>query len=1049
MRLAGVPGLKDKQQNHQRVVFGKGNGHQTDEQSSSESQSDSDNPRRKAMPAISFSNPLGGGHDYKVTSEDVRLAKSHGEFSLGWREHGRGGQDTNCPCGCGMKGGTRARLLDTSSQQLLDDGAAFALYFALMKKIGVLCLVVGILMIPIWVLRINSKAEGVALGLSGAFGSAGILGVCAKENEDATDGKVKCHLLEAAGLLNAAILAAVFVFLPDAHRSLQRTAAHVTSINARSGFRDSQETVLLEQQDDGGLLDENANNTNSNNSNNYNNNSSSLRATRDLQLGSPPEDVDVIDVGVVDGAGGAVSSSRAPPQTILLSNLPSDATEASIIRFLLSELHQATGLREAEVAGHVVGDALAPDGEEATAAFAETGSRIKVLLVPADQRLAPLLTRYLQCLRLLREVEQRVERRGGAEMGGGGVAAESPTELLETDPALQRARAELREAENALRQPRRTFGDRGWDCRAAPVGVAVLGDPMEAMILGEALAPPHLAKRIQRCCCAKSLPDRGLYRQMQGVRAIYPAPEPSDVIWDNLCYGDSRSACKRRTCSIMLALLYLGLVFGLLITIKQTLHNGLAVAILTALSTLLLQEAVRQLTWRFERPYARTHYHASVAVLTMGGCCITGLCVPVFTLYTASGEGLDTKSLWYGKEGIGNWAIHQFITNATIAVILDALVDTMLPWIFSNILRRPSPERPSGNCIQRCLPSPSSFRELCDIFEGPEFYLGPNIGYISFTLVLPLAFAPIFPGAPFLAAFMLAFWYAKEKWLLLEVCRRPRLISPHVAVRGPDILSYGLAFAPLVGAIGLLPLAPESFCTHHWLIIGECDRWFNEGLSLIWMGVEACIFANAAVHGPLLAQELAQHFACCGRCCGRGRRRGQGCRNCCRGTARVGTRTFRAVFGTLTAVFCYLMSYWRGGIGKWETIPLGFGNISIFGNGVRETLNVVYDIVVISLIVLGTTGLLCRLFKGPSETAAKLSDYEETMSSVPSKSVSLEEAYEVYTASSPFHAVLGQSRQSEGTAEARPSASGTASEACSGLRAWLEAPAYNAPAVPT
>lgn len=830
-----------------------------------------------------------------------------------------------------------------------------------------LCLALGVLMLPIFVQRLLWLRD------SGDAGSAGIslalaLGSPARAYGHCEGDAGRCRLIEASALLNVGVLGAVMVALPYVRRSMKAQS----SVSWR-----------------------------------------------------PPA-----------SRAPAAEPALEPQRSVLLHGIPADAREEEVARFLASELNgmsTSNGVLVGSRADNADGSIhLEASSAPAPAAHAPANPRTlpQVLLVPADRRLAPRLERYVACIRDLQEVPGSHAGIHSQPQPVGAAATPHTVEDPESAGSHgDRGSAEFREAETALRRPRREFGDRGWDLHPAPVGLALLRTPKEALYLAEALAPATLAKIMQQCCCPHWAPDPHLYKRMQAVTVMYPAPEPADVIWENMSYADDSRTCRRRCCCLLLVLLYMAAMFVMLSSIRRSLSSGLVTSVLAAVGTLLLQETVRRLIWKIERPCANTHYHATVALVTMAGCLVSGALVPLSVICGTSAAGLSWGEAWYRNEGGVDFMAHAMLTNATLSVLMDALIDTMLPWLFTHVLRRPGGW---ASRIAPCLPSVTSFRQLCEVHEGPVFYLGPNIGYANFTVVFALCCTAVLPAAPFLVAVGVCLWYAKEKWLLLELCRRPRLISPHVAVRGPDLLAYGLALAPAAAVLPLLPLSPAAYCTATRWLTGQCTSWMKTDQALLRMGLEAAIFANAAVHGWYLGQQLTLRLACC-RC--RSRCRGRcNCRDCCRAFARIGCTSLRVLLWLLASLFLWLTPYWRGGVGLGEEIDLPFGTISLFTSSVRNTLTFIYDIVVLSLVVLGTLGAVCRLLAGPSTVKAYVDDEEVGLEllGIENRSGLLE----AYVKASPFHAVLS------------PPEGEAAAPSLDGLQTWLQSPAYTAPTMP-
>jgi len=344
-----------------------------------------------------------------------------------------------------------------------------------------------------------------------------------------------------------------------------------------------------------------------------------------------------------------------------------------------------------------------------------------------------------------------------------------------------------------------------------------------------------------------------------------------------------------------------------------------------------------------------------------------------------------------------------------------------MEWLATHLVWRP--DLLCGRPLLPWKPEHKTFRKLCKVYEGPEFYLGPNLGFSMNTVLLAVMLSTVQPFAPLIACAGLLGWFAKEKWLLLMFCHRPRLLSPRVAIHGPEVLACGLVFVPAASMLGLLPFCPPKFCSRRWWFIGICREWMDPHHTLVVMSLEACVFAAAAVHGGFLMRVLARRLACCSCACCRRRRC---CRSCCRGFGRVlaaGSMVLRVLSWLALSTFLWLTAYWRGGVGLGEKIdlPLGIGSIALFTDSVRTTFLVIYEIALLTLVVAGILGLLCRVLSGPVYEVPQSEDAPESLSlrRAPMGEVEMAEVRRIaYAKASPFHAseLLGQ----DGGAEMNP-----------------------------
>eukprot|EP00357_Protocruzia_adherens_P031247 CAMPEP_0115022088 /NCGR_PEP_ID=MMETSP0216-20121206/31305_1 /TAXON_ID=223996 /ORGANISM="Protocruzia adherens, Strain Boccale" /LENGTH=1152 /DNA_ID=CAMNT_0002394631 /DNA_START=120 /DNA_END=3578 /DNA_ORIENTATION=- len=259
------------------------------------------------------------------------------------------------------------------------------------------------------------------------------------------------------------------------------------------------------------------------------------------------------------------------------------------------------------------------------------------------------------------------------------------------------------------------------------------------------------------------------------------APEPSDVMWENLGVTGAKRFRNTLTTSIA-TLILLGLAFGVLMLLslwqedlKDSVSNQNsrdyndrfkigAISMVSALALMvtnaLLGKSIR-LFVRFERRQTETSYSLSVA-LKLGLALFVNTTILVYILNSRSED-------WYSPGGLIEDVFYIMFANAIIPPLAQ---------IFDYSWYKRRKERKKE--IEKGMSCELTQKEANELWEGLPIDLAQSYANVIKTITLALVYAPVLPLAWLLCAFGLWFGYWAEKYHMLKRCVRPNNLGDHM-----------------------------------------------------------------------------------------------------------------------------------------------------------------------------------------------------------------------------------------------------------------------------
>jgi len=259
------------------------------------------------------------------------------------------------------------------------------------------------------------------------------------------------------------------------------------------------------------------------------------------------------------------------------------------------------------------------------------------------------------------------------------------------------------------------------------------------------------------------------------------APEPTDVLWENLGFTSSQKLKRKIFTTIMAAVLVI-LSFALIIAISwsqndilKTIGEGspfikllaAGASILLATVNYILGQLIRKLA-EFEKHGTYTGYFTGItqklSVAQFINTAFTTLIAKIIiTASVAVGEQTLIETVnFYGVGGLLEAMFFVFITNAFSTPLMN-LFD---PWYYWRLFGR-------RRALKNTEDTRMNQREAHELFEGPQVDMSYKYALLIKTMLLTAFYAPAIPISILLAIVGLVFVYWVDKYILLRRAALP------------------------------------------------------------------------------------------------------------------------------------------------------------------------------------------------------------------------------------------------------------------------------------
>jgi hypothetical protein len=283
---------------------------------------------------------------------------------------------------------------------------------------------------------------------------------------------------------------------------------------------------------------------------------------------------------------------------------------------------------------------------------------------------------------------------------------------------------------------------------------------------------------------------------------VVPAPEPSDVYWENLEVGPA--AVRSRALGTLGAAAALIAISAVALTFFSQQKNreverraaeggqgssyyARALEIIAALVVTstngLLRLAIQAMT-HYERRDTRSEYEVGLFIKLSLAYVVNQSCLIIFI-------NTDTRE-WFVDGGVYPQAFFIALANAVVPELLKIL-------------------RPEWLC-RRCVLAPfaKSQSKLDELWSPPEASLGEYYAGLVKTLALALLFGPAMPVIYVITLLALAISYWATKYTMLRVCRQPPAMGPQLAEGFLTALSLLLLGSAILETVVLSAQLPRG-----------------------------------------------------------------------------------------------------------------------------------------------------------------------------------------------------------------------------------------------
>jgi hypothetical protein len=326
------------------------------------------------------------------------------------------------------------------------------------------------------------------------------------------------------------------------------------------------------------------------------------------------------------------------------------------------------------------------------------------------------------------------------------------------------------------------------------------------------------SKKLKNFCKAMTCQKSSKGKNYTGHK-IYAqlAPEPSDIIWENLSasYGQR---LKRRWITYAISLIALGISFVVVYGCSyyqdqqadnssddNTLEhewkirlNSMWPSVVIVHINFILGRAIRYFS-SMESHQTFTMYNLSVATkLTVAQCVNTALITMIVNL--------DRDDRWFKSGGLVADMTFVLISNAFIQPIMY-LFSPM--YMLKLIKMRSAEKNPLLNQAEANL-----------IWEGPEVDMAQRYANLMKTLIVTLAYAPILPMGILISLAGLIFEYWIEKYLLIRRHKTPARLSGALAEAMGACVSWAILIYAIMNYVFMVELnKDDSLAALVWMII--------------------------------------------------------------------------------------------------------------------------------------------------------------------------------------------------------------------------------------
>lgn len=280
------------------------------------------------------------------------------------------------------------------------------------------------------------------------------------------------------------------------------------------------------------------------------------------------------------------------------------------------------------------------------------------------------------------------------------------------------------------------------------------------------------------CCCFLSKEKKKKLKRKQTI-AVSIAPEPQDIIWENL-EAHFTTRFSRSLVGYIVSILCIGASFGIVLGLNYLqykseknfennliLKYGISLGISAVISIInFIMSTFFKYLAKIETPWSYTELYLSLSIK-----------LTFFTFFNSAVVPLASNAIQYG------WDSHETLVNNMLVLFLcgsilspltsitcyDLLIQKFYQWLVERKYK--DPKTPIDEYSQR---------ELNAIYEGPDMGISCQYSTLSKQICMTFFYMPIFPLGTVITFVGVVLHYVVEKWKCINIYRRPEMLNQEI-----------------------------------------------------------------------------------------------------------------------------------------------------------------------------------------------------------------------------------------------------------------------------
>ena len=275
------------------------------------------------------------------------------------------------------------------------------------------------------------------------------------------------------------------------------------------------------------------------------------------------------------------------------------------------------------------------------------------------------------------------------------------------------------------------------------------------------------------CCCFIDKKNK-INKNRERIR-VYLAPEPEDVIWENMEFTVFQRF-YRIIFIYFLSFLFIGIGFLIVYQLNEYQEHiekqiwsdilkyiaSFSITIIVSILNVIL-EVIMKLFTKMEKPKSMTSYYLSYSIKLAIFTFMTSALIPFLSNY------LSGKLKEHDNKTLITNMLFLFLTNSFLKPIVWTLnISLIIKKIRIFFIER------------KKVPNSMHFKtqkELNDLYEYPEMDIASKYSYISMTLLMTMFYLPIFPLGVAITLLGLILAYFLEKFNFTHHYKRPEMLN--------------------------------------------------------------------------------------------------------------------------------------------------------------------------------------------------------------------------------------------------------------------------------